>query len=163
MLGYLYISKGQFEKGVSEVKIARDLYPASAEIHAGLGMMLIDAGRHEEAIPPLKKAIRLNPIPPSWYLHHLGSAYRNTGQYEKAILEYRKAIEQQPDNMFAHMHLAICYVYLNRLEDARAEVAEVLRIKPDFSTAQYVKNVKYPDEDTKQQRIDAMRKAGFPE
>jgi adenylate cyclase len=163
LLGFIYIKMGQFEKGVSEVKIARDLNPASAEIQAGLGMILSSANRPKEAIPPLKKAIRLNPIPPSWYFRHLGGAYRKTEQYEKAILEFRKAIQLQPDNMFAHMHLALCYVNLNRLEDARAEAAEVLRIDPDFSAARYINNISWASEEAKQRRIDEMRKAGFPE
>jgi adenylate cyclase len=163
LLGFVYVNKGQFEKGVSEVKVARDLFPNSAEINAGLGMILNDAGRHEEAIPPLKNAIRLNPIPPSWYYVNLGTAYRNTGRYEKASLEYKKAVQLQPDNMFAHMHLALCYVNLNQLEAARAEAAEVVRIDPDFSLARYINNASWRSEDAKQRRIDEMRKAGFPE
>ena len=126
-------------------------------------MILVGADRPKEAIPPLKKAIRLNPIPPSWYFRQLGGAYGKTEQYEKAILEYRKAVQQQPDDMWTHMHLALCYVNLNRLEDARAEAAEVLRIDPDFSAARYINNISWTSEKAKQQRIDEMRKAGFPE
>ena len=163
LLGYAYIQKGQFEKGVSEVKIARDLFPNSAEINAGLGMMLSDAGRPKDAIAPLKNAIRLNPIPPSWYYRNLGRAYNSTGQYEKAVLEYQKALQRQPDDMFTHLQLAICYVYLGRQKEAHVEAAEVLRINPDFSVERYAKNLKLADEAVKQRRIDALRKAGLPE
>ncbi len=163
LLGYAYLQKGQFEKAVSELEIARDLFPNSAEINAGLGMVLSDAGRPMEAIPALKNAMRLNPIPPSWYFSNLGGAYRDTEQYEKATLEYKKAIQQQPDNMFAHLSLAVCYVNLNRQEDAHAEAAEVLRINPKFSVERFAKNLRLKDQAAKQRHIDGMRKVGLPE
>jgi TolB-like protein/class 3 adenylate cyclase/Flp pilus assembly protein TadD len=163
LLGYAYLQRGQFEKAISELEIARGLFPNSAEINAGLGMVLSDAGRPMEAIPVFKKAIRMNPIPPSWYFSNLGSAYRDTEQYEKAALVYKKAIQQQPDNMFAHLSLAVCYVRLNRQEDAHAEVAEVLRINPKFSVERFAKNLRFKDQAAKQRHIDGMRKAGLPE
>jgi adenylate cyclase len=163
LLGYAYLNKGQFEKAVSELEIARDLFPNSAEINAGLGMVLKGAGRPEEAIGAYKKALRLNPIPPSWYLHNLASAYRDTRQYEKAASEYKKAIRLQPDNMFAHLGLAVCYVHLGREEDAHAEAAEVLRVNPKFSVEQYAKHTKFKDQATKELYMGALRKAGLPE
>jgi tetratricopeptide (TPR) repeat protein len=57
-----------------------------------LGLILNAAGKPEEAINVLKNAMRLNPIPPGWYLSRLGDAYRLTGRYEKAVHEYKKAI-----------------------------------------------------------------------
>jgi len=64
--------------------------------------------------------------------------------------------------MFAHLNLVVCYVNLNRQEDAHAEAAEVLRIDPEFSIERYVKNFRFADEAVKQRRIDAMRKVGLP-
>jgi len=163
LIGYVHSQRGQFENAVSELEIARDLFPNSAEINAGLGMVLVNAGRPVEAIPVFKKAMSLNPIPPSWYFANLGDAYRNTEQYEKATLEYKKAIQQQPDHMFAHLGLAVCYVRLNRQEDANAEAAEVLRINPKFSVERLSKNLQFKDQAAKQRHIDGMRKAGLPE
>jgi adenylate cyclase len=163
LLGFVYIRKGEFEKGVSEVKIARDLFPNSAEINAGLGMMLNDAGRPMEAIAPLKNAMRLNPIPPSWYIRNLGRAYLHTEQYEKALLEYQKALHRQPDDFFTHLQLVVCYVNLGRYEEAQTEAAEVLRINPEFSIERYSKTSKLADQAVKQRRIDSWRKAGLPD
>jgi adenylate cyclase len=99
LIGYAYSRKGQFDKAISELEIARDLFPNNAEINAGLGMILNAAGKPEDAINVLKNAMRLSPIPPSWYLENLGGAYRLTGQYKKAVHEYKKAIQLQPDDM----------------------------------------------------------------
>jgi adenylate cyclase len=163
LIGYAYSLKGQFDKAISELEIARDLFPNNAEINAGLGMVLNVAGKPEEAINVLKNAIRLNPIPPGWYLGRLGDAYRLKGQYEKAVHEYKKAIQLQPDDMISHLNLAVCYVKLGREEDANAEAAEVLRINPKFSTESYAKHIPLKDEASKKLFIDGMRKAGLPE
>jgi adenylate cyclase len=162
LLGYVYLRKKQFDKAVTELETAHDLAPNTAEIKAGLGLVLNNAGKPKEAINVLKKAIRLNPFPPSWYFSNLGSAYLNTEQYEKARFESKKAIQRQPDNIFAHLNLVICYANLNRLEEAYAEAAEVLRIDPEFSIERYVKNFLIENQSVKQRHIAAMRKAGLP-
>jgi adenylate cyclase len=162
LIGYAYSRKGQFDKAISELEIARDLFPNNAEINAGLGMILNAAGKPEDAINVLKNAMRLSPIPPSWYLENLGGAYRLTGQYKKAVHEYKKAIQLQPDDMFSHLNLALCYVKLGREDDANAEAAEVLRINPKFSAESYAKHIPLKGEASKKILIDGMRKAGLP-
>jgi adenylate cyclase len=163
LIGYAYSRKGQFDKAISELEIARDLFPNNADINAGLGAILNDAGKPEEAISVLKNAIRLNPIPPGWYLGRLGDAYRLTRQYEKAVHKYKEAIQLQPDDMISHLNLALCYVKLGREADAHAEAKEVLRINPKFSAESYAKHILLKDEASKKLLIDGMRKAGLPE
>jgi adenylate cyclase len=163
LIGYTYSRKGQFDKAISELEIARDLFPNNADINAGLGTILNDAGKPEEAISVLKNAIRLNPIPPGWYLGRLGDGYRLTRQYEKAVHKYKEAIQLQPDDMISHLTLALCYVKLGREADAHAEAKEVLRINPKFSAESYAKHIPLKDEASKKLFIDGMRKAGLPE
>jgi len=91
------------------------------------------AGRQQEAIAPLEKALRINPIAPSIYFKHLGTAYRDTGHYEEAIAQLKKALERTPDNLFTHVELAATYSLSGRDDEARAEAAEVLRTQPNFS------------------------------
>ena len=65
--------------------------------------------------------------------------------------------------MFAHMGLAVCYVYLGREEDAHAETAEVLKVNPKFSVERYAKHIQFKDQASKERFFDALRKAGLPE
>ncbi len=163
LIGYAYSRKGQFDKAILELEIARDLFPNNAEINAGLGWILNAAGKPEEAINVLKNAMRFIPIPPGWYLSRLGDAYRLTGRYEKAVHEFKKAIQLQPNDMFSHLNLALCYIKLEREADAHAEAAEVLRINPKFSAESYAKHIPLKDEASKNLLIEDMRKAGLPE
>ena len=163
MIGYAYSQKGQFDKAISELEIARELFPNNAEINAGLGWILNDAGKPEEAIGMLKNAIRLNPIPPGWYLGRLGDAYRLTGQYEKAAQQYKGAIQLEPDEMISHLNLALCYIKLGREADAHVEAKKVLRINPRFSAESYAKHNLLEDKALKNRFIDVLRKARLPE
>lgn len=163
LIGFIHRMKGQFEKAVAELQKAHALCLNCADISAGLGMTLNDAGRPEEAMQILKNALRLNPIPPSWYYYQIGNAYRMTGKYEKALREYKKAIQVQPDNFLAHLGLAVAYVYLGREKEARAAAEEVLRINPKFSVELYAKSVPASNETAWQREMDALRKAGLPE
>jgi tetratricopeptide (TPR) repeat protein len=124
-------------------------------------MNLMISGRPQEAIPVLKKALRLNPFPKVNYFVILGHAYRMTGRYEEAITMYKKAIKRAPDLYPPHQGLAATYIYLGREDEARAEAAEVLRINPKFSLERYAKRIPLKNKAALERQIDALRKAGL--
>jgi adenylate cyclase len=149
---------GKHDEAVAKAEQAVALNPNSAYVHMRLGHTLRFAGRNEEAIPEYKKAIRLNPIPPTNYLFGLGLAYCWTGQYEEAIKWCEKAVRQDPDSFLTRLMMTMVYSESGRLEDARAEAEEVLRINPKFSVEKWGKAAKGPDTG---KFVAALRKAGL--
>jgi TolB-like protein/Flp pilus assembly protein TadD len=119
-------------------------------------------GRYEEAIQPLEKAIRLDPIGRDFYFIHLGIAYCFAGRYEEAIAAVKQAIESAPNSALWHLDLAAIYSMAGREEEARAEVAEVLRLDPKFSLERYAKANSWRKAE-KEPWFAALRKAGMPE
>lgn len=65
----------QYDKSVAEAVRGVELDPNSAIAHDLLGMCLSYAGRHDEAIPMYKKAIRLEPLAAGKYYRDLGKSY----------------------------------------------------------------------------------------
>jgi len=128
---------------------------------AGLGDILIFAGRPEEAIGLVKRAMRLNPIHPVQYLFSLGHAYFLTGQYEEAIATLRRALNRSPNFLPIHVYLAAIYIELGREEEAHAAAAEVLRLDPKFSVERFAKNLPYKDQTELERIFDAMREMGL--
>ena len=59
----------------------------------------------------------------------LGEALRDEGQFEQAIISFRKALELWPELAICHTNLGWCYAVLGRLSEADAEFAYVL---PEF-------------------------------
>jgi len=43
---------------------------------------------------------------------------RKNGRYEDAVLEYKKALELEPDNKTAHLYITLAYIYTNQLKEA---------------------------------------------
>jgi tetratricopeptide (TPR) repeat protein len=123
-------------------------------------MVLNYAARAEEAIPYLHKAIRLNPLPPAHYFIQLAVAYRDSGQYEKAIEASKKALQREPNTQFPYIHMAISYIRLGLEEEARAAAAEVLTINPKFSLERYAKILPLP-QPVADRIIEDLRKAGL--
>ena len=119
--------------------------PTIADAYRWLGDILNYAGRPEEAIGLIEKAMRLNPHYPPFYLFYLGEAYRLTGRYEEAIAAYKRALTRNPNLLPAHLSLAVIYSELGREEEARAEAAEVLRLNPNFSLEGVRQIVPYKD------------------
>jgi adenylate cyclase len=84
-------------------------------------------------------AIRLNPIPPSIYFWSLGLSYALTGQYEEGIKWCEKAVQQEPDDLMARIMMTGVYSWAGQKEEAQVQVAEVLRINPNFSLERFAK------------------------
>ena len=113
-------------------------------------MALRFADRNDEAIPVLKKAIRLNPRAPLMYLNNLAFTYAFSGQYEKAIPLWERAVERNPDYFFAYSGLTWAYQMTGNEIKAREAAAEVLRIMPNFSVARNVG--KNPDKNVERKK-----------
>jgi adenylate cyclase len=161
LLGHIYLYNRQYEKAIAAGERAIALNPNGAHAHAWLGHFLCVARRPEEGLGLLKKAIRLNPIPPNWYLGHLAMAYRMMGRYEEALEVSKQALHLNPDDLSAHLSLAITYGLLDREAEAREAAAEILKIDPDFSIEYFAKTypIKVPAD--RKRLIGALRKAGL--
>jgi TolB-like protein/cytochrome c-type biogenesis protein CcmH/NrfG len=161
LLAYLFVMTKEHDEAVALAEKAVALNPNSSDLHYRLGKIFTFVSRWEEAILEYKQAIRLDPIPLNYYLWSLGYAYAWTGQYEEAIKWGEKAVRQKPDDLFAHLMLAVVYSFSGRGEDAGVEAAEVLRINPKFSLEKYAKRVTYKNQEDKERFISALRKAGL--
>jgi len=166
LLSSVYMVKRQHDKAVAYGEKALALAPNLADMKAAVAVPFMYSGRPEEAIELVKKAMRLSPYYPAWYLAVLGHAYRLTGQYEEAItlLESWRA-RANPRSALPHLFLAFTYEEAGRGEEAQAAVAEVLKRKPKASIKGYAKSKLFPYKDPAdiERVLDSLRKAGLPE
>jgi adenylate cyclase len=161
-LSWVYTLRREYDKAIEEGARAVTLNPGSAFALFRYAETLTYAGRPEEAIPILEKAIRLNPLAPTDYYLAQGTALRETGRLEAAAAAYRKAIERSPNCFRTHAYLAAVLSLLGRDDQARAEAAEVLRLNPGFSVDEYASRSMYKNSAVLDRQVNAMRKAGLP-
>jgi adenylate cyclase len=142
-LGKTYAMAKQYDKALAACEQSVSLDPNSSINYMWLGLVLTWAGRAEEGAKYLQHAIRLNPFAPAIFFNNLAVAYRDAGQYEKAIEECKKALQREPNSQFPYIHMAISYLRLGREEEARAAAADLLRINPKFSLERYAQTLPF--------------------
>jgi TolB-like protein/class 3 adenylate cyclase/Flp pilus assembly protein TadD len=88
--------EGRFDEAVAELKRAHELDPLSLVINCILGSTLAVADRDDEAMEQLRKTIEMDP---TFDLAHwfLGQVYEDKGELTKAIAQYEKATQLNPD------------------------------------------------------------------
>ena len=158
---YLFTIKGELQKAIAEAKIAISLNPNGADAYDALGYALIYDHKPTEAMEYINKAIRLNPIPPAYYLHHLAWTYRDLGRYNEAIDIYLKCTKLQPKLIWPYIHLAYSYSMLGNQEKAKFYASEVLRLDPDYSLKGYHRRLPYKNKAKVDQFVGVLRKAGL--
>jgi len=162
LLGGVSLMRGNHEKAIALLKQAISLNPNFGNAYLSLGEIYTYAGEPEKGLDLIKKGISLNPIPPANYFSIMGLAYSLVGLYEEAIAALNKAIDREPDYIFAHINLVYAYSLSGQDEKARKEAAEVLRINPDLSLERDAERwPSFKNQETKKQIIDALRKAGL--
>jgi TolB-like protein/Tfp pilus assembly protein PilF len=155
----------RYEKAISQVEKAISLAPTAADSYFYLGWTLLFAGRSEEALSVIKKAMRLHPYYPPRYLAKLGEAYMATGHYEKALVIFKQLLERslkgEYNAIHAHLNLAGIYIELGLEAEARAHAAEVLKLDPNFSILQIINLVHFKEPARLDQLLQDVRKAGL--
>jgi tetratricopeptide (TPR) repeat protein len=103
-----------------------------------LAFTLNDLGKPAEALVAVDTAIRLDPqnsadLYNSNFSYQRGRAYTLLGRWQEAIAAIKPYLARYPDDFWAHAYLAVDYMELGHDDAARAEVAEALRLDPEFS------------------------------
>ncbi len=130
------VSKRDYDQSITAAQRAIAIDPNSARGYASLAYVLEFSGRPAEGIQAVEKAMRLDPrnseVPPG-YLVLKAQGYILMGRYREAIPFFKEYLAQHPRLLIVHQWLAACDIEVGRVDDARAEAAEVMRINPGFS------------------------------
>jgi len=162
LLGAVHLWRGEHDKAIIARKKAYTLNPNNANNITGLAWTLFAAGEPENALVLIKEAMRLNPSFPDWWLMIMEESYRLSGHYDEAIETIHEELRRL-DNYFTRTRLALYYAQTGRDEEARAEIAKVLRLKSDMNlqswkNAQFFKNKEWIERD-----LADLRRVGLPD
>ena len=151
---------------LEQARIAYDraisLNPNSAGVLADSAETLVYLGHVDEAVARIRAAIRLNPHHPDWYLWTLAWAQYFAGAYEDG-LGTLAAMKNMPN--LARRTKAALLVRLNRTEEARAAIAELLEHQPDYRLSMQRHSLagKFRDPRRAEQFFADLRSAGLPD
>ena len=160
-LGLSLSFKGQREAAVAECERAVALNPAYTDWR--FAAVLVHAGQPERAVDVAKAHLRVDPFTLPLARGWLGLAYYMLRRYSEALLVLREFVSQAPNFRPGRAWLAATYAQLGRLEEARAEAAEVLRIYPGWTSSSIFRKGGYLLDEDVDHLTDGLHKAGLPE
>jgi tetratricopeptide (TPR) repeat protein len=142
------------------------LNPCLALSYCGLGDTLAYEGRVSEAIPYFQRAIDLSPYDPlRWAFYSYGAlAYIFGREFELASEWAQRATRVPNAHYWAFAHRVSALGHLQRPDDLRTVVPELLQREQDFSCSFARKRLFYvKNSDQLELYLDGLRKAGIPE
>jgi tetratricopeptide (TPR) repeat protein len=125
--------KAQYDRALTYAERAIEFDPNLSVAYLSLANALIAEDRAEEGLAALQKAMRRDPLNRDGYLVTVAYGYTMEGRYSEAIPVLERYISRFPHVIVAHEFLAIDFAELDQIPQARAQLAEILRINPQYS------------------------------
>src|SRR5262245_17002657 len=108
------------------------------------------------------RSLRLNPLALENSLVELGRAYFHMGRFDDAVTVLERVCRAKPNWLTARTLLAGCHREGGRPDLARQVVAEILKIKPDFSMAWWSQLQLYRRKEDLEHPLSGLRLLGLP-
>ncbi|MGH1573132.1 adenylate/guanylate cyclase domain-containing protein [Methylobacterium sp. P31] len=157
----------EFEKSISEARLAIDFDRNLAIAYAIAGFSTLLSGHSADAFPFLDTAIRLSPKDTQinvweYYVCH---AHTHLGHWQQAVEWCNRSVGHTP-YWAAYIDLAVSNAWLGRVEEARDAVHQILKLMPGYTvqkwaSADWSSNPTFMAE--YQRLVEGLRMAGLPE
>ncbi|MDJ0810573.1 MAG: adenylate/guanylate cyclase domain-containing protein [Desulfobacterales bacterium] len=139
--GIFHLYNAEHDKAVAESQQAIALGPNNADVHALMAHILRFNGRFEEAVTMIRKAIRLQPFYPAWFLAELSMCYYYLDQFSDALATAEKFKDlsiSRDETELMHWYygmLVINHVRLGQREEACLAAEALKKVFPGYSLA----------------------------
>jgi TolB-like protein/Flp pilus assembly protein TadD len=135
---------------------AIELNPNEAYFRAVRANLLRFKGHTEAAVREIDDAIKRDPYSYDWFWSMRGGILTNAGRYEEAIKSFRRAKHLPP---WHECYLAICYIELDKQQEAAACLERFAGVVPDTPPEEYFKMMPYADSKELETLLAKLRRA----
>ncbi len=163
LLAFLHLSLRNFDQAQDYVERAMTLGPNYSFAAGVAANVELFRGRPQNMERLIKRAIRLSPVYPAWYIGDLGFTYFLTDRHEDAVQASLESLKIDPDYIYAHYILAATHGEQGHSEQARAAVDNILRIEASSSVSGYAQSQPFEAPELLDRMLAGLRKAGLPE
>ncbi len=143
---------------------ALSLDPNAAWACSRLGWVENYSDRPHEAITHLERAVRLSPLDPMNFNNYvgLGSAYQLLEDFEKAVMNFERALQERPNAKWIHRNLAPSLLAAGRPEEAKRSFSEMLDAYPGLTVTKYKQAMVFSPASLERMAV-YLRRLGLPE
>jgi serine/threonine protein kinase len=131
-LAMLYTELGNNDLATQEMDTALKIDRLNAEAWGARADLYRRQGRNEDVEKVFQKSIDLAPTDWRWHAY-LGDLYSRTNRMDQALAEDKESVRLSPDNAFAYNNYGLDLLSAGKLEEARTNLQEAVRIDPSFT------------------------------
>jgi TolB-like protein len=151
------------DEAIASFERAIELDPQNAESWYAYGETLNRLCMPQKALPFLEKAFSLDSfVPPAWDFAR-GHSRALLGQYESSLNHLLPVLERVPGFIPARVQLTRVYAQMGNIDDAKIAVDAIRKFAPRYKLINAKRMFPYPEIKMRDQFVDALKKAGFPE
>lgn len=160
IMGAIYLWKRDFERAEMHTRRSLELNPNDAHVAVKAGSFFSFAGRPEEALKNVRRAMHLNPHHPLWYWTELGLAYHTARDYPAAI----DALLHNTAPTFLDLALlAASCAEAGRSSEAAGYARQLIEEKPNATVSYFAGRMPYRRQEDLDRLVAGLHQAGLPE
>jgi tetratricopeptide (TPR) repeat protein len=159
----MHIARHNYEEAIAETEHALSLDPNNAGSYIAMAYALVYTGKPKDAMDYIKKAMRINPEYPAYYLFVFGLAHFSLEQFAEAGSLFERALERNPENYIALIPLAATYIHIGREKEAKTRIKRLYEILPIVTLVMIEECPlwQYKNFDDRHRLLSGLEKAGL--
>jgi TolB-like protein len=161
------VLSNRFEEALELANQAVMVHPNSVFVRNRAAAVYVKCGESDKAIAHCEAACRMNPLDSkkaaTATFTILSFALYMARRFEESIRAGRRALVLLPQSNIARRYVAISLAQLGRTDEARAEIAELLKHQPSASLAAVQQQAFFRHQWMKELQMEGLRKAGLRE
>ena len=131
-LGLALAAVGDLNGALKSFNRALEINPDLTDVYNNMGMAYAESGQRDKAFEAFGRAVK-NPnyLTPEKALYNIGNLYLEDGNYELAMMHFKRAVEKKPEFSLGHRGLGKAYLMMQDEDLAMREFQNAIDITDD--------------------------------